>query len=226
MAVVTRVLFLLASSAFVVVVGACASSADLEATRQQLASAQTDLEAARQDIVQARQDLDAAAGRLTALEGESTAAQGSLDSLTNAQNTLKQSVATAQGDLSSAKKDMDALSRRVDTLNTTSSLARERAVALGRLSVIADMYEGWWRQSSDAQSRVTLQAISASVGKTKDIDLVAKWSGVSTVLYAYLDGRFSTNQQFFDNLGPVEETFLATLHERQLGALDALAATQ
>ncbi len=226
MGVGTRWLSGLALVAVIMVAGACASTSDLEATQQQMASAQKDLESTRQDLAQARLDLAAATSRLTALEGETTTAKGSLDTLTSGQNTLKQSVATAQGDISSAKKDLDSTSRRVDTLSTTSSLARERAVALGRLSVIADLYEEWWRQSSDTPSRATLQAISSAVGKTKDIDLVAKWSAVSTVLYSLLDGRFSTNQQFLASLGPVEETFLAALQDRQLGALDALAATQ
>lgn len=64
------------------------------------------------------------------------------------------------------------------------------------------------------------------MAKTKDIDLVAKWSAVGTVLYSVLDGRFSSNQEFFASLGPVEETFLPELQDRELGVLDALAATQ
>jgi uncharacterized protein (DUF3084 family) len=226
MRVETRLLSVLALAVLMVFVTACASSADLETTQQQLASAQDDLAVTRQDLAQARQDLTAATGRLTALEGEATAAQGSLDTLSSGQNALKQSVATAQGDISSAKKDLDSTSRRVDTLNTTSSLARERAVALGRLSIIADLYEEFGSLSTETQQRATLQAISVSVGKTKDIDLVAKWSAVSTVLYGALDGRFSTGQDFFANLDPVQETFLAALQDRLLGALDALAATQ
>jgi|GEM_PF-5341294 len=226
MGVGTRLLSLLVLVSVVLVADACASASDLEATQQQVASAQKDLESTRQELAQARLDLAAATGRLTALEGEATAAKGSLDTLTSGQNTLKQTVATAQGDLASAKKDLDSTSRRVDTLSTTSSLARERAVAFGRLSVIADLYEEFGSQNFETQQRATLQAISAAVGKTKDIDLVAKWSAVATVLYAALDGRFATGQDFFANLDPVQETFLAALQDRLLGALDALAAVQ
>lgn len=105
-------LFLLLLVSVVLVTSACASTSDLEATQQQVASAQKDLEATRQDLAKARLDLAAATSRLTALEGETTAAKGSLDTLISGQNTLKQSIATAQGDLSTGKKDLDALTRR------------------------------------------------------------------------------------------------------------------